>query len=601
MPAAWFTVAFAMTPDPPDIPRATSQTAAIKLRLPLSPTTRWALLVLVVSVASYLPAVFNGFVDWDDKMFLTENPWFNPPTWATVRHAFSHVDFHLYIPLTATIWAGLAKIAYSPLADTNGWHLDPRLFHLASVLIHAAAALVLFKLLRLLVRHDFAAAVGALVFSLHPIQAEPVACAAQLPSPAAGFFSLLALWQFLLYVSPLPVLRGRVRVGAFNSSCVMQKTTPPPLPSGVPGEGENGRKSSVQRKHYIIAAVAFVLALGSKPSAVVLPLIAWAMACVLIDSDRRSRLRLLVPLLPWFAIGAACSIWTALHQPATAVAQNVPLWFRPFVAGDAAAFYLWKVFFPVRFCVDYGRTPWFVKGHAWGYVTWLVPVGILVTAWLARRRRPMLLLAVVIFLLALLPNSGIVSFDYQAFSTVSNRYAYLAMAGVALTVADVVAMCSSRRAMLAVAAVALAGLFVLTEMEIPNWRNGESVFRRAVEVNPDSWMSWDNLAVTVRRRSLDESIALCRRAVVAAPQSWDAQFNLATVLTQRSPEESIALCHWLLERQPNDAATYDVLGQALLARGGDRAAAKRAFQTAHELDPANPQFTDDFNSAATQP
>jgi protein O-mannosyl-transferase len=581
---------FAMTPDPPDISPRASQPTAVKLRLPLSPTTRCSILVLVISVASYLPVVFNGFVDWDDKMFLTENPWFNPPMWATVRHAVGAVDFHLYIPVTATIWAGLAKIAYSPIPDVYGWHLEAWPFHLASVLIHAGTALVLFKLLRLLVLRDFAAMVGALVFSMHPIQVEPVACAAQLPNPLAGFFSLVALWQFLLYLSPLLVLRKRVGAEALCSSSAWN-VTPPPQPS--PGVPEEGDKST----HYILATIAFVLALGSKPSAIVLPLVAWAMACI-VASDGRSRLRLLLPLLPWCAIGVACAIWTAMHQPAAAVAQVAPLWFRPFVACDTAAFYLWKVLIPVQFGVDYGRTPWFLRAHAWGYVTWLLPAGLLLAAWMGRRRRPMLLLAAATFLIALLPNSGIVSFDYQAFSTVANRYAYLAMAAVALAVADVVAMCPSRRAILALAVVVLAAFFVLTEMEIPVWRNGETVFRRAVEVNPDSWMSWDNLAVAVRRRSLDESIALCRRAVAAAPQSWDAQFNLATVLTQRSPDESIALCRWLLERQPNDAATYDVLGQALLSRG-DRTAARQAFQSAHMLDPTNPQYSADSNSANT--
>jgi hypothetical protein len=104
-------------------------------------------------------------------------------------------------------------------------------------------------------------------------------------------------------------------------------------------------------------------------------------------------------------------------------------WQRPFIAGDALAFYLYKTFVPIDLCVDYGRTPPWVMSHAWGYVAWAIPVGLLVVCYRYRERRPLTWLGALMFVTFLLPTLGLVPFAYQAYSTVADRYAYLALIG----------------------------------------------------------------------------------------------------------------------------------------------------------------------------
>ena len=93
----------------------------------------------------------------------------------------------------------------------------------------------------------------------------------------------------------------------------------------------------------------------------------------------------------------------------------LPLWQRPFIAGDALAFYLAKMLLPWRLGIDYGRSPLFVLDHAWGYLTWLVPVGLGLLLWRLRRRYPMLCLAAALFVAGLLPTLGLVPFLFQTF------------------------------------------------------------------------------------------------------------------------------------------------------------------------------------------
>jgi hypothetical protein len=142
----------------------------------------------------------------------------------------------------------------------------------------------------------------------------------------------------------------------------------------------------------------------------------------------------------------------------TRVAQDVrpagaSLWWqRPFIAGDALAFYLFKTVAPINLCVEYGRTPQLAMSRWWSYFVWAVPVVLLAFSYVNRRRHPTAWLGSLVFVAFLLPTLGLVPFSYQAYSTVADRYAYLSMIGVGLIVADAVDALRSRLAVRIVSA-----------------------------------------------------------------------------------------------------------------------------------------------------
>ena len=89
---------------------------------------------------------------------------------------------------------------------------------------------------------------------------------------------------------------------------------------------------------------------------------------------------------PFLGDGAITVAMKHIQDPPPPLPQTIPapgqslVWQRPFIAGDALAFYVFKTLLPIRLCVDYGRTPQSVMSHAWGYLAWLVPAGLLVVA-----------------------------------------------------------------------------------------------------------------------------------------------------------------------------------------------------------------------------
>src|SRR5947207_1468158 len=128
-------------------------------------------IALVASVLlAYAPVFTADFTVWDDWFNVVENPRLNPPTWGGVAFYWTHSAFDLYVPVTYTLWAGLAKVAYVNEPDAWGSHLNSYVFHAANVLLHAASAVVVLEILRRLFRNVVAAAAGAFVFALHPVQ-----------------------------------------------------------------------------------------------------------------------------------------------------------------------------------------------------------------------------------------------------------------------------------------------------------------------------------------------------------------------------------------------------------------------------------------------
>jgi protein O-mannosyl-transferase len=132
---------------------------------------------MVVALVVVTLVVFGEVRDrqflWDDDTNVAENAYLNPVTIPKVLHFWRMPYARLYIPLTYTVWSGLALV--SGPAAPQGIGLKPRPFHIVNLIFHALSALVVFAILRLLVASDVASCAGAMLFALHPVQVEPVA------------------------------------------------------------------------------------------------------------------------------------------------------------------------------------------------------------------------------------------------------------------------------------------------------------------------------------------------------------------------------------------------------------------------------------------
>ena len=131
-----------------------------------------AALLVVLTVVVFLRVHDHEFV-WDDRIDIYENPHLTSDTGPEILVFWQKPYQHLYIPLTYTVWATIARFSKVP-TTAEGISLNPRPFHAANLFVHLLSILVVFTILRLLVRSDWAAGVGTMLFALRPVQVESV-------------------------------------------------------------------------------------------------------------------------------------------------------------------------------------------------------------------------------------------------------------------------------------------------------------------------------------------------------------------------------------------------------------------------------------------
>jgi hypothetical protein len=171
------------------------------------------LLLIAVVLVSYNPVTHNGFLNYDDDGYITDNPHVRVGlTWATVKWAFTTYDKANWHPLT---WLSHAL-------DCEVFGLNPAGHHYVSVLLHAANAVLLFLLLQSATGFRWRSLMVAALFALHPMNVESVAWAAERKNVLSMMFFLLALYAYVGYAHR-PGLRRYAAVVCFFALALLSK------------------------------------------------------------------------------------------------------------------------------------------------------------------------------------------------------------------------------------------------------------------------------------------------------------------------------------------------------------------------------------------
>jgi Flp pilus assembly protein TadD len=520
------------------------------------------LLVLLATILLYLPLANHAFVKWDDFDTLAENPHVRDPSGAAVLHYWREPFMGLYVPLTYTAWIGVATVqeAFGVVDPTFG--VSPRGFHLLSLALHALAAVAVFGLLVRLTRAPAAAAAGALLFAVHPVQVEAVAWASGAKDVLSGALGILAL---LAYVIAAERSIRRARQGSA------------PV--------------------FTLATVLYLLALLAKPNAVVLALLAGILDAGIVGRPLR---RVLPTAGAWLALAVPVALVTRSAQAGAGMLPDVALWQRPLVAADALLFYARKLVWPLGLAPDYGRTPEVSASRPEFLFAWLLPLALGLLAWRLRRTRPWIAVGAAIFVAALAPVLGLLPFTFQTYSTVADHYLYLAMLGPALVLAFELARLRSAARPVArgACAVGLVLLAIATTAQIRVWRSTETLFRHVVAVNPASYQGHLGLAwVAEGAGRPDEAVSHYQAALAARDDlatAPAARTNLGNLLLRSGRhEEGLRELRRAAAAAPGEGDIQGALGAALLALG-KRSEAARHLREAVRIEPGTSAYANNL-------
>jgi tetratricopeptide (TPR) repeat protein len=156
----------------------------------------------------------------------------------------------------------------------------------------------------------------------------------------------------------------------------------------------------------------------------------------------------------------------------------------------------------------------------------------------------------------------------------ADRYTYVPMIGIFLVlawgIADLVARWPRSRHALAVAAVAvLAGCMMASVIQVGYWRDGESLWRRAIYVDANNDVAWCCLAEALALKGDMEGAVQCnQQALHLNPQYVEAHHNLGCALDAlRRPDEAIPHYAEAVRLRPDYALAHCNLAVDLAGQG----------------------------------
>jgi Flp pilus assembly protein TadD len=424
----------------------------------LSRTVQFAALIALVVVFVYHRVNGFDFVSWDDNVHVYHNTYYPPFTLHSLARFWKYPYESLYIPVSYMAYETLSFFARTagtnPSLTSCGEPVNPHAFHDTNVILHAINSILVFLLIRKAVKSDLPAAFGALLFALHPLQVETVAWISELRGLLCAFFGL----------SSMLVYQSRAETNKLV----------PSLRDGI-------------------ALCLFALSLLAKPASVMIPL-----ALLLWESlyHGKSFWRSSVLLLPWFVLSAVDVLVTRAVQPIMA-ANVVPFAERGIISLDTIGFYIQKVLWPLNLSIEYGRNPHHViNGHLEIYTIPVLLASVTICSFFIKKQK-WVLPCMLTFFVFLLPNLGIIPFVYQFFSTVADRYVYLAMLGPCFALGfliDEIKLPVLQKGAFCAATAALVLLSLRTEAQIVTWKNSETLFANAACINNHDWLPHSQLA-----------------------------------------------------------------------------------------------------------
>ena len=484
--------------------------------------------LVITTLIAYEPIRHNGFVNYDDSGYITENPNVRGGiTRTSIVWAFTKPHSFMWHPLTTL----------SHMLDCQLFGLNPLGHHSVSVLIHIANALLLFLILTNVTGTTWASAFVAAVFALHPLQVESVAWAAERKTVLSGLFWLLTMAAYIGYARK-------------------------------PGFGR-----------YMLLLFVFGLCIMTKPTVVTLPFVLllldyWPLERIRrgqsVAATSKSAIWLIAEKVPLLAMSATLSVITIIAQKggeAVISLDTIPLDTRIANMFSSYIKYIGKLVWPSDLAVFYPSSyPAIPKTTTAVYILLFILISAI--SIYAGRRRKYMAVGWLWFAGTLVPMIGLVQAGVQA---MANRYMYISMLGLLIIIAlagkELIAKHPRLKTIAAIMGViSLSCLLVLTRMQVRHWQNSLTLFEYALKTTKNNPVieTYYGCALFYEAGRLDEAEKHLSNAVRLSPTYAKALSNLGRVyIMQGKTDEAISCFTNLLRQNENSADTHYDLALSL--------------------------------------
>ena len=542
-------------------------------------------IIVLAALAAYHNSLRGGFV-FDDHATVLDNAsirqlwpptaWFSPPNEAGVAgRPVANFTFALNYAVSGFgVWS----------------------YHAGNLALHAAAALLLFGLVRrTLLRPALGARFGAdsmplalaaaVIWLVHPLATATVDYLSQRTELLAALCQLLVLYSF-----------------ARATECHLLSDIVPKSLTSAAGQCHllGDIRPIGQRRCWLgVSVVACALGMASKETMVTAPVLVLLYDRTFVAGSFREAWR----TRRWFyaSLGATWLLLAGLmassRLPDRGIGFGLGVTWLDYALTECRAqlHYLRLALWPSPLVFDYGwdyvRDPQaaavFVAGlialiGAAAFAVWQGRIWGFAGAW---------------FFLLLAPSSSVVPVIQQP---VAENRVYLALAGVvALAVVSVYAA-FGRRVWTVAAGIAVLGCTLTLQRNL-DYADEISLWTDTVVKRPQNARAHSNLsAALLLAGQVDESLRHALAAIQLRPSYPDAHTNAGGALVQLGrAEEAVPHFEAALSRLPDSAAAHYNLANALL-RAGQTDSALAHFETTLRLNPAQAQAHNDLGVALLQ-
>ena len=210
----------------------------------------YLLLILFLAAIIYFNTLQNDFTNWDDDTLILYN-------YRIQDLNLEKFEKILTTP-TATDYLPLKELSYA--LDYYFWKLDPFGFHLSNLILFVLNCLLVYLIFDFIFKDKFISFLGAIVFTVHPIHVESVAWLSGRKDLLSGLFFFLSFYFYL-------------------------------------------------KNRNLFALPSFILALLSKPTVIILPLLLVLYELTLNGAERNWK-KIFLRVFPFFLIAAVSGFIT---------------------------------------------------------------------------------------------------------------------------------------------------------------------------------------------------------------------------------------------------------------------------------------------------
>ena len=505
-----------------------------------------------------------SYVNYDDPEYVYENERVQQGlSIDNIKWAFTTTTFSNWHPLT---W-----ISY--MIDAQLYGDNPGQFHLTNVILHIANSILLFLLFTRLTGDILPSAFVATLFAVHPLHIQSVAWIAERKDLLSAFFFFTTIFLYVTYV-------------------------------------ETGRLF-----RYLLTLISFSLGLMAKPMIITLPCILllldfWPLQRLMFSESCSVSVKKVVQIkeiryssiiyekIPFLILSICSAIMTFYAQESggsVASFTQLPILLRFENAVVSYVLYMHKMFWPFNLSIIY---PHPLASHP----VWLVMISVVFIALFTIfslsyiNKYPFLAVGWLWFLGMLAPVIGIIQVGLQA---MADRYTYLPLIGLYLILSWGTKQLANFNRIFKSFSKLICLLFLLfltikTYTELAHWKDGYTLFSRAIEVTKNNYIAHNNLGYALILKDRRKEAKIHFEKALEINQFFPvAHLNLAKSLIEENKlEEGINHYRKAIEYKPDYADAYNNLGNVYLRINKLHEAASYFIQALRY----NPNYKETYNN-----